>query len=218
MMINELIVLVFGLVIAVTILLMFRRIFFGKRANLKINKKVNSRELFEPLDNEPADFQDDNVLQEEETIQNSFNESHNNTEASETSESLFVINLESGENKISYNELISFLEEVSSNYSNEGGWFRVFSDDHFFSLVNGLNPGKFDTSIEDDETSALTLILSPISGANTISNFHQMVTFAELLASKLNLNLYDSDRNPLTQQMIDHYSHLAEDFDLRNFA
>ena len=65
----------FGLVIAVTILLMFRRIFFGKRANLKINKKVNSRELFEPLDNEPAEFQGDNVLREEETIQNSFNES-----------------------------------------------------------------------------------------------------------------------------------------------
>ena len=45
-----------------------------------------------------------------------------------------------------------------------------------------------------------------------------MVSFAELLASKLDLDLFDSDRNPLTQQMIDHYSHLAEDFDLKNFA
>ena len=97
-------------------------------------------------------------------------------------------------------------------------WFRIFSDDHFFSLVNGLNPGRFDTSKEDDETTALTLILSPVSGTNTISNFNQMVTFAELLASKLDLNLFDSERNPLTQQMIDHYSHQAEDFDLRNFA
>ena len=114
--------------------------------------------------------------------------------------------------------MISLLEEYSSNYSNEGGWFRIFSDDHFFSLVNGLNPGRFDTSKEDDETTALTLILSPVSGTNTISNFNQMVTFAELLASKLDLNLFDSERNPLTQQMIDHYSHQAEDFDLRNFA
>ena len=214
MMLNEIIVLIFGVVIAVTILLMLRRIFFGRRTNLKINKKVNSRELFEPLENEQ------NILRDEIS-------SFDDTEAieepqdqltPEAPDNLFVINLEGEDKIIAYKHLISFLEEYSSNYSNEGGWFRIFSDDHFFSLVNGLNPGRFDTSKEDDETTALTLILSPVSGTNTISNFNQMVTFAELLASKLDLNLYDSERNPLTQQMIDHYSHQAEDFDLRNFA
>ena len=214
MMLNEIIVLIFGLIIAVTILLMLRKIFFGSRTNLKINKKVNSRELFEPLENDP------NILRDEIS-------SFDDTEAieepqdqltAETPDNLFVINLEGEDKTIAYKYLISVLEEHSSNYSNEGGWFRIFSDDHFFSLVNGLNPGRFDTSKEDDETTALTLILSPVSGTNTISNFNQMVTFAELLASKLDLNLYDSERNPLTQQMIDHYSHQAEDFDLRNFA
>ena len=214
MMLNEIIVLIFGIIIAVTILLMLRKIFFGSRANLKINKKVNSRELFEPLEN------DSNILKDEIS-------SFEDTEAieepqdqltPEASDNLFVINLEGEDKTITYKHLISVLEEYSSNYSNEGGWFRIFSDDHFFSLVNGLNPGRFDTSKEDDETTALTLILSPVSGTNTISNFNQMVTFAELLASKLDLNLFDSERNPLTQQMIDHYSHQAEDFDLRNFA
>jgi len=214
MMLNEIIVLIFGIIIAVTILLMLRKIFFGSRTNLKINKKVNSRELFEPLENDP------NILRDEIS-------SFDDTEAleepqdqltAETPDNLFVINLEGEDKTIAYKYLISVLEEHSSNYSNEGGWFRIFSDDHFFSLVNGLNPGRFDTSKEDDETTALTLILSPVSGTNTISNFNQMVTFAELLASKLDLNLYDSERNPLTQQMIDHYSHQAEDFDLRNFA
>jgi len=214
MMLNEIIVLIFGAIIAVTILLMLRKIFFGSRTNLKINKKVNSRELFEPLENEQ------NILRDEIS-------SFDDTEAieepqdqltPEAPDNLFVINLEGEDKIIAYKHLISFLEEYSSNYSNEGGWFRIFSDDHFFSLVNGLNPGRFDTSKEDDETTALTLILSPVSGINTISNFNQMVTFAELLASKLDLNLYDSERNPLTQQMIDHYSHQAEDFDLRNFA
>ena len=214
MMLNEVIVLIFGIIIAVTILLMLRKIFFGGRTNLKINKKVNSRELFEPLEN------DSNILKDEIS-------SFDDTEAleepqdqlsPETPDKLFVINLEGEDKTIAYKHLISVLEEYSSNYSNEGGWFRIFSDDHFFSLVNGLNPGRFDTSKEDDETTALTLILSPVSGTNTISNFNQMVTFAELLASKLDLNLYDSERNPLTQQMIDHYSHQAEDFDLRNFA
>lgn len=214
MMLNEIIVLIFGVVIAVTILLMLRRIFFGRRTNLKINKKVNSRELFEPLEN------DQNILRDEISSfdVNEAIEEPQDKLTPETPDNLFVINLEGEDKKITYKYLISVLEEYSSNYSNEGGWFRIFSDDHFFSLVNGLNPGRFDTSKEDDETTALTLILSPVSGTNTISNFNQMVTFAELLASKLELNLLDSERNPLTQQMIDHYSHQAEDFDLRNFA
>ena len=214
MMLNEIIVLIFGIIIAVTILLMLRKIFFGSRTNLKINKKVNSRELFEPLENDPNSLRDEiSSFDDGEAI-----EEPQNQLTPETPDNLFVINLEGEDKTITYKHLISLLEEYSSNYSNEGGWFRIFSDDHFFSLVNGLNPGRFDTSKEDDETTALTLILSPVSGTNTISNFNQMVTFAELLASKLDLNLFDSERNPLTQQMIDHYSHQAEDFDLRNFA
>ena len=214
MMLNEIIVLIFGIIIAVTILLMLRKIFFGSRTNLKINKKVNSRELFEPLENDPNSLRDEiSSFDDNEAI-----EEPQDQLSPEAPDNLFVINLEGEDKTITYKHLISLLEEYSSNYSNEGGWFRIFSDDHFFSLVNGLNPGRFDTSKEDDETTALTLILSPVSGTNTISNFNQMVTFAELLASKLDLNLYDSERNPLTQQMIDHYSHQAEDFDLRNFA
>ena len=214
MMLNEIIVLIFGIIIAVTILLMLRKIFFGSRTNLKINKKVNSRELFEPLENDPNSLRDEiSSFDENEAI-----EEPQDQLTPEAPDNLFVINLEGEDKTITYKHLISVLEEYSSNYSNEGGWFRIFSDDHFFSLVNGLNPGRFDTSKEDDETTALTLILSPVSGTNTISNFNQMVTFAELLASKLDLNLFDSERNPLTQQMIDHYSHQAEDFDLRNFA
>ena len=213
MMLNEIIVLIFGIIIAVTILLMLRKIIFGRRTNLKINKKVNSRELFEPLENdlslgdEVSSFEDTEAIEEPQ-----------DQLTPEAPDNLFVINLEGEDKTIAYKNLISILEEHSSNYSNEGGWFRIFSDDHYFSLVNGLNPGRFDISKEDDETTALTLILSPVTGTNTISNLNQMVTFAELLASKLELNLFDSERNPLTQQMIDHYSHQAEDFDLRNFA
>jgi hypothetical protein len=213
-MLNEIIVLIFGIIIAVTILLMLRKIFFGSKTNLKINKKVNSRELFEPLENDPNSLRDEiSSFDDGEAL-----EEPQDQLSPEAPDNLFVINLEGEDKTIAYKHLISLLEEYSSNYSNEGGWFRIFSDDHFFSLVNGLNPGRFDTSKEDDETTALTLILSPVSGTNTISNFNQMVTFAELLASKLDLNLFDSERNPLTQQMIDHYSHQAEDFDLRNFA
>ena len=156
MMLNEIIVLIFGIIIAVTILLMLRKIFFGSKTNLKINKKVNSRELFEPLENDPNSLRDEiSSFDDNEAI-----EEPQDQLTPEAPDNLFVINLEGEDKTITYKHLISVLEEYSSNYSNEGGWFRIFSDDHFFSLVNGLNPGRFDTSKEDDETTALTLILS----------------------------------------------------------
>ena len=68
MMLNEIIVLLFGLIIAITIILMLKRIFFGRKTKLSIDKKVNSRDLFEPLENEPEieatkkDFQKSKLL------------------------------------------------------------------------------------------------------------------------------------------------------------
>ena len=145
MMLNEIIVLIFGIIIAVTILLMLRKIFFGRRTNLKINKKVNSRELFEPLENDLSLSDKVSSFDDTEAI-----EQPQDQLTPEAPDNLFVINLEGEDKTIAYKHLISILEEHSSNYSNEGGWFRIFSEDHFFSLVNGLNPGRFDTSKEDD--------------------------------------------------------------------
>ena len=114
--------------------------------------------------------------------------------------------------------LIQFPVQAELHTDTYLGNGRTFVNINRHIVRGGKKYPLFYTSKEDDETTALTLILSPVSGTNTISNFNQMVTFAELLASKLDLNLFDSERNPLTQQMIDHYSHQAEDFDLRNFA
>ena len=49
MSINEIVILLLGIIISITLLLMFRRLFFGKKSSIEINKKVNSRELFEPV-------------------------------------------------------------------------------------------------------------------------------------------------------------------------
>ena len=79
MMLNEIIVLLFGLIIAITIILMLKRIFFGRKTKLSIDKKVNSRDLFEPLENEPEIESDEERFSEEKTSleednQNSFSE------------------------------------------------------------------------------------------------------------------------------------------------
>ena len=90
MMLNEIIVLIFGIIIAVTILLMLRKIFFGSRTNLNINKKVNSRELFEPLEN------DSNTLNDEISSFDDIEapEEPQDQLSPESPDKLFVINLE----------------------------------------------------------------------------------------------------------------------------
>ena len=98
MMLNEIIVLIFGIIIAVTILLMLRKIFFGRRTNLKINKKVNSRELFEPLENDPNSLRDEiSSFDDSEAL-----EEPQDQLSPEAPDNLFVINLEGEDKTIAY--------------------------------------------------------------------------------------------------------------------
>ena len=66
MTINEIIILLLGIAISVTLLLIFRRIFFEKKTVIEINKKVNSRELFES-----AQKSDDELNIDSEIVQES---------------------------------------------------------------------------------------------------------------------------------------------------
>ncbi len=212
-MFSEIVVLIIALAIALTIILMIRKIFFRNKTNLKINKKVNSRDLFEPIDQEdfPSSDESDEFIENTDSSEVIYDEA-------KTSEKLFIINLENKEAPISYKNLTERLTELNVNFSDEGGWFRVYSEDHYFSLVNGLNPGKFNTEEENNETTALTLILNPIPRTNSVGNFKYLLNFAELLSKSISWELYDADRNQLTQQMVDHYLHEAEEFDLNNLA
>ena len=53
MIFSEILVLFLALVIAITLVLMLRKLFFGRQTKIQIDKKVNSRELFEPVGSEP---------------------------------------------------------------------------------------------------------------------------------------------------------------------
>ena len=54
--------------------------------------------------------------------------------------------------------------------------------------------------------------------ANSVSAFSKMIDIAQLMAENFQSEILDSDRNNLTKQMVDHYSQIAEEFDLKNLA
>lgn len=223
MSINEIVILLLGIIISITLLLMFRRLFFGKKSSIEINKKVNSRELFEPVQTSEEKI-DKNQSSIDEEISDDYDKSiesdnYDSVFKSNEKTDLITIHLEAEENVFEYEPLIHFLKNSDFDFSDEGGWFKInLEEENNFLFVNGLNPGKF--SLEEDiiSTNVMTLIYSMRPKTNSVNALAELIKFSELVAKQFSSQILDYDRNVLTQQMVEHYSQMAEEFDLNNLS
>lgn len=223
MSINEIIILLLGIIISITLLLMFRRLFFGKKSSIEINKKVNSRELFEPVQaSEEEIVKNQTPINEE--ILDDYDESiesdnYDSVFKSNEKTDLITIHLEAEENVFEYEPLIHFLKNSDFDFSDEGGWFKInLEEENNFLFVNGLNPGKFSLEENIISTNVMTLIYSMKPKTNSVNSLVELIKFSELVAKQFSSQILDSDRNALTQQMVEHYSQMAEEFDLNNLS
>ena len=218
MSINEIIIILLGLAISVTLILIFKRIFFGKKSAIEINKKVNSRELFEPtlktdeeVISEPSEIDDLETFEGEAEYDSVFRAEENSD--------FITIHLEAEEQVFEYQNLINFLESSEFSFIDEGGWFKIILEDgNNFMFVNGLNPGKFSEDENILSTSVMTLIYSMKPKSNSGNALTELIRFSEITAKNYSTQILDADRNILTQQMVEHYSQIAEEFDLNNIA
>mgnify|MGYP005707015233 FL=1 len=223
MSINEIIILLLGIIISITLLLMFRRLFFGKKSSIEINKKVNSRELFEPVQASEEEIVENQTPINEEILDD-YDESiesdnYDSVFKSNEKADLITIHLEAEENVFEYEPLIHFLKNSDFDFSDEGGWFKInLEEENNFLFVNGLNPGKFSLEENIISTNVMTLIYSMKPKTNSVNSLSEMIKFSELVAKQFSSQILDSDRNPLTQQMVEHYSQMAEEFDLNNLS
>lgn len=223
MSINEIIILLLGIIISITLLLMFRRLFFGKKSSIEINKKVNSRELFEPVQASEEEIVENQTPINEEIL-NDYDESiesdnYDSVFKSNEKTDLITIHLEAEENVFEYEPLIHFLKNSDFDFSDEGGWFKInLEEENNFLFVNGLNPGKFSLEENIISTNVMTLIYSMKPKTNSVNSLAELIKFSELVAKQFSSQILDSDRNALTQQMVEHYSQMAEEFDLNNLS
>ena len=223
MSINEIIILLLGIIISITLLLMFRRLFFGKKSSIEINKKVNSRELFEPVQASEEEIVENQTPINEEILDD-YDESiesdnYDSVFKSNEKADLITIHLEAEENVFEYEPLIHFLKNSDFDFSDEGGWFKInLEEENNFLFVNGLNPGKFSLEENIISTNVMTLIYSMKPKTNSVNSLSEMIKFSELVAKQFSSQILDSDRNALTQQMVEHYSQMAEEFDLNNLS
>ena len=223
MSINEIIILLLGIIISITLLLMFRRLFFGKKSSIEINKKVNSRELFEPVQASEEEIVENQTPINEEILDD-YDESiesdnYDSVFKSNEKTDLITIHLEAEENVFEYEPLIHFLKNSDFDFSDEGGWFKINLEvENNFLFVNGLNPGKFSLEENIISTNVMTLIYSMKPKTNSVNSLAELIKFSELVAKQFSSQILDSDRNALTQQMVEHYSQMAEEFDLNNLS
>ena len=223
MSINEIIILLLGIIISITLLLMFRRLFFGKKSSIEINKKVNSRELFEPVQASEEEIVENQTPINEEILDD-YDESiesdnYDSVFKSNEKTDLITIHLEAEENVFEYEPLIHFLKNSDFDFSDEGGWFKInLEEENNFLFVNGLNPGKFSLEENIISTNVMTLIYSMKPKTNSVNSLAEMIKFSELVAKQFSSQILDSDRNALTQQMVEHYFQMAEEFDLNNLS
>ena len=223
MSINEIIILLLGILISITLLLMFRRLFFGKKSSIELNKKVNSRELFEPVQ-----ASEDEIMENQTPINEEILDDYDESIESDNYDSVFksnektdliTIHLEAEENVFEYEPLIHFLKNSDFDFSDEGGWFKInLDEENNFLFVNGLNPGKFSLEENIISTNVMTLIYSMKPKTNSVNSLAELIKFSELVAKQFSSQILDSDRNALTQQMVEHYSQMAEEFDLNNLS
>ena len=218
MSINEIIIILLGLAISVTLILIFKRIFFGKKSAIEINKKVNSRELFEPtLKTDEEIIGEPSEICYLETFEG--DAEYDSVFRAEENSDLITIHLEAEEQVFEYQNLINFLESSEFSFIDEGGWFRIILEDgNNFMFVNGLNPGKFSEDENILSTSIMTLIYSMKPKSNSVNALTELIRFSEIIAKNYSTQILDADRNILTQQMVEHYSQIAEEFDLNNIA
>ncbi len=223
MSINEIIILLLGIIISITLLLMFRRLFFGKKSSIEINKKVNSRELFEPVQASEEEIVENQTPINEEILDD-YDESiesdnYDSVFKSNEKTDLITIHLEAEENVFEYEPLVHFLKNSDFDFSDEGGWFKInLEEENNFLFVNGLNPGKFSLEENIISTNVMTLIYSMKPKTNSVNSLAELIKFSELVAKQFSSQILDSDRNALTQQMVEHYSQMAEEFDLNNLS
>lgn len=88
-----------------------------------------------------------------------------------------------------------------------------------FSMTNAVYPGTFDLAmIEQFSTPGVTFFLTMPGPKDLMNAYNLMSETAQYLAKKLDGEIFDEHRNPLTKQMAEHYRQRVLDFGRRQLS
>jgi len=138
--------------------------------------------------------------------------------AAEQPQDVFVLNVIGGERPLQGAELLPVLLTLGLKFG-EMNIFHRHQDSAgngkvLFSLANMVKPGVFDLdAMEQFETPGVSLFMTVPCAGDAMANFKLMLQAAQKLAEELGGQLLDGHRNPLTQQMVQHYAERIREFE-----
>ena len=126
-----------------------------------------------------------------------------------TFQELFVLNLISvDKSPFDIDQIFGFMTNSSVQLAH--GFFTHKDDNNkeIFRIANALNPGTF---TEDTKTFAVIIATDLNNVSNPIETVKEMVNFAYDFSEKFHANICDSERMPITKQMISHIETKAQE-------
>ncbi len=121
---------------------------------------------------------------------------------------LIILNLISLDNSnFDMNQVITLLKNLDAKYVN--GFFSFIEDgnEEIFRIASGINPGLIET---DTNTHVLFLAMDLNTTKDPVLAFEKMLDCASNISDKLHASICNSDRAPLSKQMIEHLRSRAQ--------
>ena len=168
--------------------LFFRHLFTRKLIQNSLNDSQSM--LFEKkLKQGTLGFEDDNDLMQE--------------------QELIILNLVSmDKSNFEMNQVLTLLKNLNAKYVNGFFSHRDLGGKEVYRIASGINPGLLET---DTETHVLLMALDLYQVNDPIKAFEIMLESALNISEKLHASICNSDRAPLSRQMIEHFESKAQE-------
>ena len=168
--------------------LFFRHMFTRKLIQNSLNDSQSM--LFEKkLEQGTLGFEDDNDLMQE--------------------QELIILNLVSmDKSNFEMNQVLTLLKNSNAKYVNGFFSHRDLGGKEVYRIASGINPGLLET---DTETHVLLMALDLYQVNDPIKAFEIMLESALNISEKLHASICNSDRAPLSKQMIEHFKSKAQE-------
>lgn len=168
--------------------LFFRHMFTRRLIQNSLNDSQSM--LFEKkLEQGTLGFEDDNDLMQE--------------------QELIILNLVSmDKSNFEMNQVLTLLKNSNTKYVNGFFSHRDLGGKEVYRIASGINPGLLET---DTETHVLLMALDLYQVNDPIKAFEIMLESALNISEKLHASICNSDRAPLSKQMIEHFKSKAQE-------
>ena len=168
--------------------LFFRHLFTRKLIQNSLNDSQSM--LFEKkLKQGTLGFEDDNDLMQE--------------------QELIILNLVSmDKSNFEMNQVLTLLKNLNAKYVNGFFSHRDLGGKEVYRIASGINPGLLET---DTETHVLLMALDLYQVNDPMKAFEIMLESALNISEKLHASICNSDRAPLSRQMIEHFESKAQE-------